>query len=126
MPHGHLNVIKFATYLSSTCPSHLSHVTIRLPSSNTNSLRPQIMKIMYNVQCPAEGEQRQSATKTNHSVLYRDIGLVGIVSGIIQRYNKKQLFSFFWVIPRRLNFIRQRFGTHCLFHLHRRVGMQND
>jgi hypothetical protein len=27
------------------------------------------------------------------------------------------LCSFFWVIPRRLNFIRRRFGT--LFHLHR-------
>jgi len=29
---------------------------------------------------------------------------------------------FFWVIPRRLNFICRRFGTLCLFHLHRRVG----
>ena len=28
---------------------------------------------------------------------------------------------FFSVIPRRLNFICQRFGTLCLFHLHRRV-----
>jgi hypothetical protein len=25
-----------------------------------------------------------------------------------------------------LNFVCQRFGTHCLFHLHRRVGMKND
>ena len=32
------------------------------------------------------------------------------------------LYAFFWVIPRRLNFICQRFGTLCLFHLHRRVG----
>jgi len=31
-------------------------------------------------------------------------------------------YAFFWVIPRRLNFICQRFGTLCLFHLHRRVG----
>jgi len=29
---------------------------------------------------------------------------------------------FFWVIPRRLNFICRRFGKHCLFHLHRLVG----
>ena len=29
-------------------------------------------------------------------------------------------YAFFWVIPRRLNFIFQRFGTLCLFHLHRR------
>jgi hypothetical protein len=34
------------------------------------------------------------------------------------------LYAFFWVIPRRLNFISQRFGTLCLFHLHRRVGMK--
>ena len=36
------------------------------------------------------------------------------------------LYAFFCVVPRRLNFICQRFGTHCLFHLHRRVGMKND
>jgi hypothetical protein len=34
------------------------------------------------------------------------------------------LYYFFWVIPRRLNFIRQRFGTLCLFHLHRQVGVK--
>ena len=33
------------------------------------------------------------------------------------------LFVFFWVIPRRLNFICRRFGTLCLFHLHRQVGV---
>jgi len=32
------------------------------------------------------------------------------------------LYVFFWVIPRRLNFICRRFGTLCLFHLHRQVG----
>jgi len=31
---------------------------------------------------------------------------------------------FFWVIPRRLNFICRRFGT--LSHLHGRVGMKDD
>jgi len=30
------------------------------------------------------------------------------------------LYAFFWVIPRRLNFMCRRFGT--LFHLHRQVG----
>jgi len=35
-------------------------------------------------------------------------------------------YAFFWVIPRRLNCICRRFGTLCLFHLHRRVGMKND
>ena len=29
-------------------------------------------------------------------------------------------------IPRRLNFIFRRFGTLCLFHLHRQVGMKDD
>jgi hypothetical protein len=32
------------------------------------------------------------------------------------------LFVFFWVIPRRLNFISRRFGTLYLFHLHRQEG----
>ena len=31
-------------------------------------------------------------------------------------------YAFFWVIPRRLYFICRRFGTLCLFHLHRQVG----
>ena len=32
------------------------------------------------------------------------------------------LYAFFCVIPRRLNFICRRFGTLCLFHLHRQAG----
>jgi hypothetical protein len=32
------------------------------------------------------------------------------------------LYVFFWVIPRRLNFICRRFRTLCLFHLHRQEG----
>ena len=32
------------------------------------------------------------------------------------------LYSFFWVIPRCLNFKCRRFRTLCLFHLHRQVG----
>jgi len=31
------------------------------------------------------------------------------------------LYAFFWVIPRRLNFVCRRFGTLCLFHIHRQV-----
>ena len=33
------------------------------------------------------------------------------------------LYAFFWVITRRLEFICRRFGTLCLFHLHRQVGL---
>ena len=35
------------------------------------------------------------------------------------------LYAFFWVISRRLNFICRRFGTLCLFHLHRRLWKWN-
>jgi len=34
------------------------------------------------------------------------------------------LYAFFWALPRRRNFICRRFGTFCLFHLHRQVGMK--
>ena len=36
------------------------------------------------------------------------------------------LYAFFLVIPQCLNFICQRFGTLCLSHLHRRIGMKDD
>jgi hypothetical protein len=32
-------------------------------------------------------------------------------------FSLRLLYVFFWVIPRRLNFICRRFGTLCLFHL---------
>jgi len=34
------------------------------------------------------------------------------------------LYAFFWVIPRRLNFMCRRFGTLWLFYFHRQVGMK--
>jgi len=34
------------------------------------------------------------------------------------------LYAFFWVIPQRLEFICRRFGTLCLFHLHRQVDVR--
>jgi hypothetical protein len=40
------------------------------------------------------------------------------------RVKRKFVYAFFWVIPRRLWFKCRRFGTLCLFHLHRRVGMK--
>jgi hypothetical protein len=40
--------------------------------------------------------------------------------------SKQMLYAFFWVIPRRLNFVCRRFVTLCLFHLHRHVGMKNN
>ena len=38
----------------------------------------------------------------------------------------KKVKTCCWVIPRRLNFICRRFGTPCLFHLHRQLGVKND
>jgi hypothetical protein len=34
------------------------------------------------------------------------------------------LCAFFWVISRRLNCMCQRFGTFCLFHLRRQIGIE--
>jgi len=45
-------------------------------------------------------------------------------SVILRKTHKISLYAFFWVILRRLNFICRRFGTLCLFHLHRQVGMK--
>ena len=33
----------------------------------------------------------------------------------LQRYLSNILYAFFWVIPRRLNFIRRRFGIIIIF-----------
>jgi len=62
--------------------------------------------------------------------------LVGVIKdGISQLYFGKEvymfrtdllsLYAFFWVISRRLNFICRRFGTLCLFHLHRQIGIKD-
>jgi hypothetical protein len=48
----------------------------------------------------------------------------------IEAYFRKQvvnlLYVFFWVIPRRLSFVWRCFGTLCLLHLQRQVGMKNN
>jgi len=36
--------------------------------------------------------------------------------------SRHTLYAIFWIILRRLSFICRRFGTLCLFHLHRHVG----
>jgi len=41
---------------------------------------------------------------------------------VIPENNMALLYAFFW----RLNFICRRFGTHCLFSLHRQAGMKYD
>jgi hypothetical protein len=35
-------------------------------------------------------------------------------------------YIFFWVFPRRLNIKSRRFGTHCRFHLHGWVGVNDE
>jgi len=39
-----------------------------------------------------------------------------------ENQNTFLLYVFFWVIPRRLNVICRRFGTLCVFHLHRQAS----
>jgi hypothetical protein len=39
------------------------------------------------------------------------------------KYIALLLYYFFWVIPQHLSFKCRCFGTLCLFHLHRRVGV---
>jgi len=43
---------------------------------------------------------------------------------LTEHIRQNLLYVFFRVIPRRLNFICQRFRTLCLFHLHRQVGVE--
>ena len=43
---------------------------------------------------------------------------------LIKTETRLKMYAFFWVIPRRLNFICWRFGTLCLFPLQRRVGVE--
>jgi len=47
---------------------------------------------------------------------------LGFVTYLLN-YPRTMLYAFCWVIPRRLNFIRRRFGTFYLFHLHRWVDI---
>ena len=42
------------------------------------------------------------------------------------KQTKSYLYAFFCVIPWHLNFICRHFGTLCMFHLHRQVGVKNS
>jgi hypothetical protein len=50
------------------------------------------------------------------------IGRYGFSPTQTRKLQRCMLYVFFWVIPRRLNFMCRRFGTLCLFHLPRQVG----
>jgi hypothetical protein len=43
---------------------------------------------------------------------------------VVHKMSVVLLYAFFWVIPQHLNFICRCFGTLCLFHLHRQVGVE--
>jgi hypothetical protein len=49
---------------------------------------------------------------------------LGPKTGLNAAEKRKILYDFFWVIPRRLNFICRYFGTLCLFHFHRRISIR--
>ena len=57
------------------------------------------------------------------------IGFPGSSAGFSLRVPKRSysrnLYAFFCVITRRLEFMCRRFGTLCLFHLHRQVDVRH-
>ena len=63
---------------------------------------------------------RNFVSNTTHSQFTEMNGYI-LISLFVQLMHI-MLYVFFWVIPRRLNFIFRRFGT--LFHLHRQVGAE--
>jgi hypothetical protein len=74
----------------------------------------------------------QTHSKT-HIILHIDmyirvckwVGLLDDVALFSKWLSQSQfVVCFFWVIPRRLNSICWRFGTLCMFHLHRQVGVE--
>jgi len=53
---------------------------------------------------------------TSHLHLFPRIwmgGAVPLLLYVFMEWTSATLYAFFWVIPRRLNFIRRRFETHC-------------
>jgi hypothetical protein len=63
----------------------------------------------------AKTEQHRTKIKNGHCLQI-------VASAKVQyKQNLQMLYVFFWVIPRRLNFICRHFRTLCLFHLHRQV-----
>jgi len=56
---------------------------------------------------------RQFIFLVNEALVYdMDFG-PDVAEGILS-----ESYAFFWVIPRRLDYICQSFGTLCVFHLH--------
>jgi hypothetical protein len=67
-----------------------------------------------------------------HSYDYEEYCVFGCDSVYSSRYlptfqrTCQILYTFFWVISWHLNFMCQCFGTLCLSHLHRQVGVKNE
>jgi hypothetical protein len=84
------------------------------PSFHANDkIHVHIQHSLFTVPC--------TVTETVTSFLFSRFGYK-IGSNALKTTNRTMLYVFFWVIPRGLNFIYRRFGTLCLFHLHRQVG----
>jgi hypothetical protein len=78
-------------------------------------------KICVRIKTPASKAPRWRPSP-NHRLVR-----VGFVVGkaTVGQIYLEVLYVFFWVIPRRLNFISRRYGTLYLFHLHRQEGISS-
>jgi len=63
----------------------------------------------------------KSDSDKRHRLLKLENHLINIIVFKLSSCSECNLFLF-WVIPRRLSSNCRRFGTHYLFHLHRRVN----
>ena len=97
----------FRTNTLSPNLKHSSHTTVRPRAVDVCSYRALIALAFL---CDRTGDGANSL-----SVLLKPFQQRSIDTNL--------LYAFFWVINRRLEFICRRFGTHCLFHLHRQVDV---
>ena len=99
--------------------------------------RQRLFSNVYTNHCPAPPSPSPSALPGDtvnylpHTTLITSVKqdiFLSKLPFLISNYGRflNSLFFFFWVIPRQLNFICRRFGTSCLFHLHRQLVMKME
>ena len=86
-----------------------------------------LIQIFFFSQVRCDGGPKVSVRSANRwSTVSRIFDFTGLQSICFSWFQTFAVFwmsyAFFWVISQRLKFICRRFGTLCMFHLHRRVG----